>query len=225
MEDNITGGGFFKDMENHDTVKIYRSFRDAARDLPDAERLAFWDAVIDYGLDGVEPQASGIAKTLFTAVKPNIDNYRDSVFIGKTGGRPTTKTGGKTGVKRGVLTGDKTGVKTELNRIELNRIEEEKESIKKKTRFAPPSLEDVQAYKAERGDKGKNVDPETFINFYSAKGWKVGSSPMKDWRAAFRTWEKRGERTPAAPKKSNSFNFDGQRDYDYEALERALAEG
>lgn len=34
------------------------------------------------------------------------------------------------------------------------------------------------------------VDPEQFVNFYAAKGWKIGKSPMKDWKAAVRTWEK-----------------------------------
>jgi len=33
------------------------------------------------------------------------------------------------------------------------------------------------------------VEAEKFFNYYSAKGWKVGSkSPMKDWEAAVRNW-------------------------------------
>jgi hypothetical protein len=35
------------------------------------------------------------------------------------------------------------------------------------------------------------VDPETFHDWNMSKGWKVGNSPMKDWKAAVRTWEKR----------------------------------
>lgn len=69
--------------------------------------------------------------------------------------------------------------------------ESESESyLKAKTRarFAPPSLADVREYCIQRGN---SVDPETFIDFYSSKGWKVGSEPMKDWKACVRTWEKR----------------------------------
>ena len=50
-----------------------------------------------------------------------------------------------------------------------------------------PTLEDVKAYCQERGNR---VDPERFIDYYTANGWKVGKNPMKDWKAAVRTWER-----------------------------------
>ena len=59
---------------------------------------------------------------------------------------------------------------------------------KKTKRFVKPTLDDVQAYCQERQN---NVDPESFIDFYESKGWKVGNQPMKDWKAAVRTWERR----------------------------------
>ena len=62
-------------------------------------------------------------------------------------------------------------------------------------RFSPPSVAEVTTYCLERGNA---VDPEAFVDFYAAKGWKVGNAPMKDWRASVRTWEKRDSR--AAPK-------------------------
>ena len=34
------------------------------------------------------------------------------------------------------------------------------------------------------------INPERFIDYYSAKGWVVGKSPMRDWRAALRNWER-----------------------------------
>lgn len=39
-------------------------------------------------------------------------------------------------------------------------------------------------------NRHNNVDPEKFIDFYSAKGWMIGKNKMKDWKAAVRTWEK-----------------------------------
>lgn len=59
---------------------------------------------------------------------------------------------------------------------------------KKSKRFVKPTLNDVQAYCQERQN---NVDPESFVDFYESKGWKVGNQPMKDWKAAVRTWERR----------------------------------
>lgn len=58
---------------------------------------------------------------------------------------------------------------------------------KKQTRFTPPTVEEVRAYCRERGN---SVNPETFVDFYTGKGWMVGKNKMKDWKAAVRTWEK-----------------------------------
>jgi len=54
----------------------------------------------------------------------------------------------------------------------------------------------VTAYVRERGS---SVDPQSFIDFYAAKGWLVGKTPMKDWKAACRNaehwerWEKKND--------------------------------
>lgn len=63
-------------------------------------------------------------------------------------------------------------------------------SKKRSTPFKKPSLEEVKSYCLERGNK---VNPQRFLDFYESKGWKVGKNPMKDWRAAVRTWEQRAE--------------------------------
>ena len=54
-------------------------------------------------------------------------------------------------------------------------------------RFTPPTLAEVQSYVAERHSP---VDPQEFIDFYASKGWMVGKTPMKDWKAACRNAEK-----------------------------------
>lgn len=65
--------------------------------------------------------------------------------------------------------------------------------------FKPPTLEEVKAYCDERRNR---VDPQRFIDFYQANGWKVGKNPMKDWKAAVRTWEARGEDVRGHPSKA-----------------------
>lgn len=64
-------------------------------------------------------------------------------------------------------------------------------------RFVPPTIEEVTAYVAERQSK---VIPQVFIDFYEAKGWMVGKTKMKDWKAACRNAE-RWERWDKAPSK------------------------
>lgn len=54
-------------------------------------------------------------------------------------------------------------------------------------KWSAPTLEEVRAYCIERGNA---VDPQKFIDHYTANGWRVGRNPMKDWKAAVRTWER-----------------------------------
>lgn len=83
--------------------------------------------------------------------------------------------------------------------------------------FVPPTVEQVAEYCAERNNK---VDAETFVNFYTANGWVQGKGkPIKDWKAAVRTWERNRNNSP--PKK-NSFNDFKQNDYDFDSLEKEL---
>ncbi|MGB4223340.1 MAG: hypothetical protein WBJ54_05935 [Syntrophorhabdus sp.] len=61
---------------------------------------------------------------------------------------------------------------------------------KKSTVFTPPKLEDVITYCKERKN---NVNPEKWLDHYTANGWMIGKNKMKDWKAAVRTWEQRGD--------------------------------
>ena len=56
--------------------------------------------------------------------------------------------------------------------------------------FVPPALEEVKTYCFERRN---TVDAAKWHAYYSSNGWKVGKNPMKDWKAAVRTWEADGK--------------------------------
>ncbi len=60
-------------------------------------------------------------------------------------------------------------------------------SGKSASRFQPPTVEEVRAYCIERRN---SVDAERFVDYYTANGWMIGKSKMKDWKAAVRTWER-----------------------------------
>lgn len=79
--------------------------------------------------------------------------------------------------------------------------------------FVQPTIEEVTAYCRERGN---TVDPQLFVDHYTANGWRVGGkSPMKDWRASVRTWEKNGYQTRGGNvgQKSPDGLFAGFRDF------------
>ena len=71
-------------------------------------------------------------------------------------------------------------------------------------RFVPPTVDEVRGYCLERGN---GIDPQRFVGYYTSNGWMVGKNKMKDWKAAVRTWEQKGnyQGRPAPAKKTSSF--------------------
>lgn len=78
-------------------------------------------------------------------------------------------------------------IEIEEEKIYVDIPQEERPTNRKKS-FTPPSIEEVRTYCLDRQN---NVDPERFIDYYTANGWHVGKNKMKDWKAAVRTWEKK----------------------------------
>lgn len=62
--------------------------------------------------------------------------------------------------------------------------------------FQKPTVEEIDAYCKTRKN---NVNAEQFFDFYEAKGWMIGKSKMKDWKASVRNWERREKLDCAAP--------------------------
>lgn len=88
-------------------------------------------------------------------------------------------------------------------------------SPKESGHFVPPTAEQVSDYCIENGYQ---VDAERFVNFYSSKGWMVGKSKMKDWKAAVRNWSARDKKE--APKEAKTDYRSQLLKVDYGALLR-----
>ena len=177
----------------------YHSYLEIMEELTDAEKGRLFTACLLYSKTGEAPELSGNERYLFPAFRSQID--RDNAEYAKKCA---------TNRRNGELSGKRTGANApERPPFAPERPPnapqgkgEGKGKGKGKgegnspsgsiTRFAPPDLAEVAAYCRERGNC---VDPQRFVDFYASKGWLVGKSPMKDWRAAVRNWE-RGETTP-----------------------------
>ena len=196
----------------------YRSYYDALKELPAEEFRAIVLAVCAYALDGEEPELSGVARAIFTLIRPTLE-------VGRSKAENRSRT------EQTLLSAEQTGNRPEQtknkpeqtqnkrkqtdNKPEQTRKEKEKEREKESEndsycsppppsapkRFVPPTLAEVQSYVAERQSP---VDPQGFIDFYASKGWMVGKTPMKDWKAACRnaeTWERWSRKEASAPPK------------------------
>ena len=62
--------------EERDRFTFFRSFYEAIRELPNKHRLAIYDAICQYGLDGTVPELTGVPKALFIAIRAKLDSSR-----------------------------------------------------------------------------------------------------------------------------------------------------
>ena len=80
-----------------DAFVCYRSYIEAIRLLPEDKRWGFFDGIIRYALDEVEPTFKGTESAMFTLMRANIDScnkrYSSSVANGKKGGNPNFEAG------------------------------------------------------------------------------------------------------------------------------------
>lgn len=187
---------------------VYRSFRDALATASDADVLAAWRAMMDYALDGVEPEGlTGVAAVAWGFMRPQIDacnaRYDSSckgAEFGRLGGAPKGNRNAKRtkqppGLNETTLKGLNETTPQGLNETTLNDTLNSNsntnvnvnESVNESVNvIGTPSLQEIQDFVAEEGLK---MDAKSFYDYYSARGWLIGKTPMADWRAGCRRWE------------------------------------
>lgn len=148
--------------------------------------LACWDFLET----GEKPSTlSPIENVAFASFLPDMDEawsrYITRISSGAKGGRPKKPYGSICNHMPPYGTEEETEPETEEETDTKKRVY--RADKPPRSRFVPPTVEEVSAYIAERGS---NVDPQEFIDFYAAKGWTIGKTVMKDWKAACRNAEK-----------------------------------
>lgn len=165
--------------------------------------------IVRYLRTGEEPEPrTDTQEAVLTAIRPVMETSRSRIVAGGNGGKSSSNDASKAESKRPSKTGSKpqskSGSKTpsELaSKAESKRTSEEEvgRGIKEEgkagaARFRAPSPEEVAEYaSAYAASKGVDLastdfDPERFVDFYAQKGWMVGKSRMKDWKASVRNW-------------------------------------
>ena len=192
-------------------VMFYFEVRPCIKRLTFEEKGQLFEAILDYGEFGVVPELSGAVGVAWDFLQPKLD--RDSerydqqilqkqyaVFareIKKRGGTPVPFADWQElteNERNRLLSADNERYPNPIPQTTNPILQTSKNNIKAgrppRTRFSPPTVEEVQAYCQE---KGYAVDPQRFVDYYTSNGWKVGKNPMKDWRAAVRNWSGKQE--------------------------------
>lgn len=180
-----------------ESFNAYHSYLKSMEPLNDVECGRLFRACLEYSMSGAAPELRGNERFLFPAIREQIDRDKQKYTEKCTRLRENST--------KGVLArANQIGTKCNQMVPTDNQIEpkdkdkdtkENSPSESKRKSFVPPTVDEVSAYCTE---KGYHVEPDRFVDFYTANGWKQGRvKPIVDWRAAVRTWERREK--PAEP--------------------------
>ena len=101
--------------------------------------------------------------------------------------------------------------------IEIEKDIEIEKEVKKRKRFTPPTLEEVQAYVKERNSP---VNADEFFEYYKTGHWKDSEGkPVQSWKQKLLTWEKH---EPAKKKTPYNASCDKAPDVDMDKLNAFL---
>lgn len=198
-------------------VMFYFNMRPSSK-LSDSERLQLYDAILDYCQTGEVPEFSGTLGVVWDYIQPTLDedNARYEATrekrakAGALGGSAKARNAERDGADLANLANASDGKQEEAeeanlpNSIQSNSIQSNSVQFNSvtgdraakppaHTRFSPPSVQKIEDYCTE---KGFLLDAERFVDYYASVGWRVGKNPMKDWRAAVRTWVKKDTPKP-----------------------------
>ena len=217
-----------------DSVVFYRSFYEAIRMLPAEQFKASALAILEYGLDGKEPDTDGIERTVFCMAKPQIDANNRRYENGTKGGRPKTKP-------------NQTETKDNLDKSKPEPKEKEKvkDNVKEKDNTYSCAFEALwsayprkkekanayKCYKARLADGFSEDELMTAVKRYAdeckSRGTEVrfiklgstflsSSTPFTDYLGDYKP-----EDTERGGAVKNFNNFE-RRNYDFDALERGI---
>jgi hypothetical protein len=215
-------------MVKRDSITFFRSYLEAASVLPPERFKPFILALGAYAFDDEIPsfEEMSLEAMAFILIAPVIDKSKERAAAGAKGGRAKKDSFKVASSYSEQLEQEKEkeqekeqeqDTEKERNNTQYYSLETDTEKAKevdtyvstekkkeKKEKFSPPTVEEVRAYCAERNN---GIDPEAFIDFYASKGWKVGSQPMKDWKASVRTWERRNKDSKPEQRKDEPWHW------------------
>lgn len=165
-----------------------RSFYETIRTFKPSSREALYSAIFDFIFDDKETELKSVdLQRVWMLIFPILSKAKKiSTTISRQSQDNLKTLSGDTQEKVKTISRQSPFKEKEKDKGEKERDKEKSATASSPSRFHKPTVDEVRAYIQE---SGYHVNPNDFVNFYESKGWLVGKSPMKDWKAAVRTWE------------------------------------
>jgi hypothetical protein len=155
-----------------DSLIFYRSFYEAINELPKETQAEVYHAIFEFSLNYKEIELSGLSKTIFTLIKPQLQANNKRF---ENGTKPKHKQNeSKTEAK------DKQDLsKSEANNN--NNVNNNKNKKDNDNKFTPPTLLEVQNYFKENGYTLESATKA--FNYYDTAQWKDSKgNKVKSWK-------------------------------------------
>ena len=197
-------------------MMFYFDIRPCMKRLNYEEKGQLFDAMLDYSELGIEPQLEGMSGVAWDFLRPALDRdtdryektvlqrkYANYVKDAKKNQRDfqsysewlrdmlREEPAGVSGASRipGGSQPTTYNLQSTTNNIQhTNSNSGQREPSATRPVFSPPTREDITVYCREMG---YSMDADSFLDYYEANGWMIGKSPMKDWKAAVRRWQRK----------------------------------
>lgn len=199
-----------------DSFVLYTAQKEVIDNLSDEDAGKLFKGIYEY-VSGSEPKFNDLLKVVFIPIRQQLDRNAQKYAEIKEKRRIAGAKGGKqklanqananfanqSQANQAVYVNDNVNVNDNVylskDKYKGNNTTSKKESFKK------PTLEEIQSYCLERKN---SIDAGAFMDYYTATEWHIGKNPMRDWKAAIRTWERNQN-------KYNSTNSIKEGDIDY----------
>ena len=158
-----------------DSCIFYRSFYEAMNGLDSSVKANIYDAIFEYSLNGILIELSGLEKTIFTLIKPQLDANNKRFENGKKGGKPK-QNNTETKPKR-----NQNVTKTEANNnvndnVNVNNNNNENNNM--------PTFEEFLTYGKEKEPSVKDTALKNKYDAWVANDWKDGNNnKIKNWKS------------------------------------------
>lgn len=195
-----------------ESTVFYRSFYEAIKELDADTQAQVYSAIFEYALNFNEVEVKGVAKTVFTLIKPQLDANLKRY-----------ENGTKAKVKQ-VVSKQEAKPKQDISKVEanvnvndnVNDNVNENENVNvndnvSRSRFRAPMYDEIFDYMKKKNELAKGIwselkvviEAKAFFNHYESNGWIVGKNKMKNWEAAVRNWMNNNSKFEIQNKKRN----------------------
>ena len=179
-----------------DSFILYTEQKEVIDNLSDEDAGKLFKGIFEYAL-GNEPEFNNLLKLVFIPIRQQLERNAKKYseirekrrIAGAKGGKQKIANQANANFAKQNQANHAVNVHVNDNDnvyLSKDKYKENNNTNSQKEKFKKPTMEEIKNYCLERKN---SINPTQFFDYYESKGWLIGKTPMKDWKAAIRTWE------------------------------------